>query len=170
MKTLALIVSATALSFSLQSYSQLQMQNTTGAPACISKGHEILADNALVLNWKNTTQNQYRNRAHILGTLVHVMPDHTGHHHYKVRIGAGAKDTIEVIYNEQFGAVPLSAPGAQFEACGDYITSNASSGHAPVSPQGAVIHWVHESTNTQTHDSGFIAINGKTYGVSKTAQ
>ncbi len=136
----------------------------SNAPSCLSGGQELLVNNAAVIEWKNTSKNQYRNRAHIQGTLVKAFPDHSGHHHYEVQIGGNPSDLIEVIYNEKFGPVPKASAGAHFEACGDYITSNKAAGHFPASPDGAIVHWVHESPNPKSHDSGFIVVNGVVCG------
>ncbi len=136
----------------------------TAAPSCLAGGQELLVNNTAVLQWKNNSKNQYRNRAHIQGTLAKVYPDHSGHHHFEIQIGGNQNDLIEVIYNEQFGPVPAAAIGAQIEACGDYITSNAPAGHFPASPDGAIVHWVHKSPNLQSHDSGFIVVNGVVCG------
>ncbi|MBC7419816.1 MAG: DUF3465 domain-containing protein [Bdellovibrio sp.] len=132
----------------------------SAAPSCLSGNQELLVNNASVIQWKNNTKNQYRNRAHILGTLVRAFPDHSGHHHYEVQIGGNQADVIEIIYNEQFGPVPQVIAGAQIEACGDYITSNSTAGHFSASPDGAIIHWVHRSPNPASHASGFMKING----------
>jgi hypothetical protein len=66
----------------------------------------------------------------------------------------------ELLINNEVSA------GAQIEACGDYITSNAPSGHFPASPDGAIVHWVHQSPNPKSHDSGFIVVNGVVCGTS----
>ncbi len=129
-------------------------------PSCLANGRELLVNNEAVIQWKHSTKNQYRNRAHIQGKVVRFFPDHTGHHHYEVQIGGNQNDLIEVIYNEEFGAVPKASIGATFEACGDYITSNATKGHLPASPDGAIVHWVHKSTNLASHDSGYIIVDG----------
>ncbi len=143
------------LVFSISGFSQ-----TSAAPPCLSGGQELLVNNAAVIGWKNTTNNQYRNRGHIHGTLVKAFPDHSGHHHYEVLIGGNQNDTVEVIYNEAFGPVPTVTPGMTVEACGDYITSNAPAGHFPASPDGAIVHWVHESPNPASHDSGYVMLGG----------
>ena len=78
----------------------------SAVPSCLSGAQELLVNNAAVIQWKNNSKNQYRNRAHIQGTLVKVFPDHSGHHHYEIQIGGNQSDLIEVIYNEQFGPVP----------------------------------------------------------------
>lgn len=138
-------------------------------PNCLAGGQELLSNNAAVLGWKNSTNNQYRNRAHIIGTLIKTYSDHTGHHHYSVLIGGNQNDTVEVIYNEDFGPVPQAAPGATIEACGDYITSNNSAGHFPVSPDGALVHWVHQSPHPESHDSGYLVMNGVVCGQQASA-
>lgn len=133
--------------------------------ACLNKGKELKIDNATVLDWKYKSANQYHDRGHIAGTLLYVYPDQNGHHHYQVQIGNNNKDTIEVIYNKGFGDIPQIRLGSPFEACGDYITSNAPGGGYDASPDGAIIHWVHRSKNTKTHDAGFLVINGVIYGM-----
>ena len=145
-------------------YSNLCLAAGTAVPACLDGGNLLGMNNNAVLGWKTSTKNQYHSRGHVQGTLVKVYPDHSGHHHYEVQIGANRNDTIEVIYNEQFGAVPQINPGTQMEACGDYITSNAPTGQYPASPDGAIIHWVHQSPNPRSHDSGYIVANGVVYG------
>ena len=51
-----------------------------------------------------------------------------GHHHFEISLGPDAQDTLEVVYNEGFGATPSIQVGDQIEACGDYITSFAQGG------------------------------------------
>jgi hypothetical protein len=132
-------------------------------PDCMAKGQSLAVNNAQVINWKSTTQNQFQSRGHIQGQLTKVYPDHSGHHHFEVQIGSNPNDTIEVIYNEAFGAIPTIAPGVEVEACGDYITSNKATGSYPASPDGAILHWVHQAPNAG-HESGYVAINGVVYG------
>lgn len=133
-------------------------------PACLSKGKEIKINNEEVLNWKANTKNQFHSRGHVEGTLLYNYPDRSGHYHYQVQIGENNKDTIEIIYNKSFGKISQPALGSRFEACGDYITSNAPGGGYPASPDGAIIHWVHKS-NSKSHDSGYVVINGVVYGL-----
>jgi hypothetical protein len=134
-------------------------------PDCLSHGQVISIDNAKVLNWKSNTKNQYHDRGHVIGNLLYIYPDHSGHYHFQVQIGENNKDTIEVIYNENFGKIQKPELGSRFEACGDYITSNAPGAGQPASPDGAIIHWVHKSPNTKSHDSGYVVINGVLYGL-----
>lgn len=155
------LVSTAVMIFTFSSLSFAQVtESTSPIPTCLAGGQELKVNNEAVIQWKNATKNQYRNRAHIQGTLLRDLPDHSGHHHYEIQIGTSSSDLIEVIYNEQFGAVPEATAGAPFEACGDYITSNAPAGHFPASPDGAIVHWVHESPNPKSHDSGFLIVNG----------
>ena len=132
---------------------------------CFAKRQELKINNAQVLLWKSSTKNQYHNRGHVTGTLLYTYPDKNGHDHFQVQIGENNKDTIEVIYNQSFGPIPPLANGASFEACGDYITSNADTPKYPSSPDGAILHWVHKSSNEKSHDSGFLIINGTVYGL-----
>ena len=129
-------------------------------PACDTPSGPIGVNNGQVLNWKQTTQNEYRSRGHIQGTLVKIFPDVTGHHHFSVQIGSQPTDLIEVIYNEDFGGVPPVQEGSQIEACGDYITATQDSGGYPPSPDGAILHWVHMSPDLARHPSGFLIIDG----------
>jgi|GEM_PF-1895920 len=137
-----------------------------GLPACAGDKSMLDVNNDQVIQWKATTQNQFHARGHIQGHLTNIFPDATGHHHLEVTIGNSANDTIEVVYNEDFGPLPTLALNQVVEACGDYITSNARSGGYAASPDGAILHWVHLSTNNH-HPSGYIAIDGVAYGVGK---
>ncbi len=129
------------------------------APVCLSHGQELPVDNARVLELKRDTRNQFHARAHILGTLVRNYHDHSNHHHLEVRIADSDDGTIEIVYNEDFGSVPDLRPGEKIEACGDYITADARTGHYPPSPDGAIMHWVHASPSSR-HESGFLVIDG----------
>lgn len=140
---------------------------STSAPECIAYDKPLPENNAQVLHWKRTTQNQYRDRGHILGVIQKVYPDHSGHEHISVNIGKYEEDTVEIIYNSGFGSLPTPDVGMPVEACGDYITSFAKSGPYPASPDGALIHWVHRSPNLKKHLSGFLVVNGVLYGQEK---
>ena len=130
------------------------------APVCLdNNGNALDVNNDAVLNWKSTTANQFHARGHIQGTLVKIYPDYTGHHHLEIQIGQNRTDTIEVIYNEDFGATPSYAPGSTVESCGDYITANNHGGGGAPSPDGAILHWVHAS-DTPRHPSGYLIIDG----------
>jgi hypothetical protein len=122
-------------------------------------------NNSQVLGWKSAAQNQFEGRAHVQGAIVRVYPDRNGHHHFAIQIGPDAGDTVEIVYNEDFGPTPPPAVGMQVEACGDYITSvGPSSGPNgevyPASPDGALVHWVHMAPPRSNHTSGYLVLGG----------
>jgi hypothetical protein len=133
-------------------------------PDCIAYGRPLPVNNAQVLHWKRTTPNQFRERAHIQGTLQTLYADHSGHHHWQVQIGSQTQDTIEVIYNEDFGAIPTPQVGMNIEACGDFITATAQSGPNPPSPDGAIVHWVHMNPSSSGHLPGYLVVDGTLCG------
>ncbi len=145
------------LFFSINSFAQ------SAVPVCMAAGQVLPVNNELVLQWKTTTQDQFHSRGHVLGHLLQAFPDHSGHHHLEVQIGAGPTDTIEVIYNEGFGTVPAMKAGDVVEACGDYITAKTQAGPYPPSPDGAILHWVHMAPSG-SHESGFFVVNGVVCG------
>jgi hypothetical protein len=121
--------------------------------------------NDQALHWKRVTQNQFQDRSHIQGTLQKLYPERNKHDHWRVQIGPQAKDTIEVIYNKDFGAIPTPAVGTIVEACGDFITSIAPAQGYPASPDGALIHWVHMNpAGDAGHPHGFVVVGGVLYG------
>ncbi|MCM2323461.1 MAG: DUF3465 domain-containing protein [Oligoflexia bacterium] len=141
-------------------------------PECLDGGRSISVDNQQVLNWKRTTPNEFKERAYISGVLVAVYPDRNGHDHFQIQIGERPDETIEVVYNYQFGFLPNQLlPGMEVQACGDYITTTAQStptasapnGYPP-SPDGAIIHWLHKNPRGRGHESGFLVIDGALYG------
>jgi hypothetical protein len=135
-----------------------------GVPECLSEGRDLPIDNEQVLEWKHSTANQFLARAHVEGTVSHVFNDHSDHEHFLINIGSSPDDTLEVIYNEDFGTVPQPYVGMRVEACGDYITSTEQTGQYPASPAGAIIHWVHVNPRGRGHDSGFLVMNGQVCG------
>lgn len=136
------------------------------APPCIAFGHEIHFNNEQVLNWKRSTQNQFKDRGHVVGNVSRVFPDRNGHKHFEINIGNKATDVVEIVYNVEFGAMPTAQVGQRIEACGDYITSTAQAGEYPPSPSGAIIHWVHfnPKDKNKAHDHGYVVIEGMLYG------
>jgi hypothetical protein len=90
-----------------------------------------------------------------------VYSDHAGHRHFSVRIGPNQEDRIEVIYNLDFGSLPVPVVGQTASACGDYIVSTSENGGYPASPDGMIIHWVHRSHSG--HEPGFTILNGQLY-------
>lgn len=138
------------------------------APDCDGfNGQPFGVNNDEVLQWKTSTPNLFKARAHIQGVITNLFADATGHSHFQAQIGPNTTDTIEVIYNEGFGAVSSSTTfqlGMSVEACGDYITSTEPTQYYPASPDGAIIHWVHNSPNVARHPSGYMMVNGVLYG------
>jgi hypothetical protein len=138
--------------------------NADPLPDCLDNQGQVLPiDNAQVLEWKSSTQNQFRARAHVRGTLVKLYHDKNNHKHFGIQIGDNEGETLEVIYEKSFGPLPDLAPGMIVEACGDYITSSQATSQYPRSPDDAIIHWIHRS-NSPHHPSGFVAINDVAFG------
>ncbi len=134
------------------------------APTCLdNNGNALSVMDATVIQWKTSTPNEWKSRALVQGTVDQVFPDATGHHHFEISLGSDPQDTLEVVYNEGFGATPQVQVGDQIEACGDYITSYEQGGGYQASPSGALIHWIHQS-DTPKHPSGFLIVNGVLYG------
>ena len=145
--------------------SNLSMAQGVTAPPCLDdSGKPIAINNAQVLQWKTTTNNQFLARAHVQGVVMDIYPDHSGHNHFAIDLTSNPKDGLEVIYNESFGALPAIRVGMMIEACGDYITSDQATSQYPASPQGAIIHWIHRNPSSQGHKSGYVMINGVLYG------
>ncbi len=132
---------------------------------CLSYGRDLPVNNRQVLHWKRTTSNQFQERGHVKGPITEVYSDKNGHAHFQIRLGNQADDTLEVIYNEDFGALPDLKEESEVEACGDYITSVAKSGPYPPSPDGGIIHWVHMNPKNVGHPSGFLIIDNVLYGM-----
>jgi hypothetical protein len=134
---------------------------------CLDNNHQALGFlNQQVLEWKRTTPDQTLKRALIKGVVVKNYPSKTGHTHFAISIDSDQNGDIEVIYNDDFGALPPIQIGSQVIACGDYITVGP---HARLpSPMGAIIHWLHHNPGDRDggkHKHGFLVINGKTYGM-----
>ena len=85
-----------------------------------------------------------------------------------------AGDTLEIIFSQCDGTLPVLHAGMKVEACGDYITATDQSGHNAPSPDRAILHWVHKNLPVDLcghnygdgggHDSGYLAIDGQVYG------
>ena len=140
------------------------VNNDSALPTCYDNRHQMLDINNLdVIEWKHNTPNQYHSRAHIHGSVAEIYGIMSGHMHFAVQLSDTTDEVIEVVYNQAFGELPHVVQGSVVEACGDYITSIAPSGPYPVSPAGAIVHWVHQSHNPN-HESGFLTIDGVQYG------
>lgn len=137
--------------------------NSNGAANCMDHGNVLTDMNDQALQWKAHQASGFQARALVSGVVDEVFPDHSGHRHFSIKIGPQADDHIEVIYNVNFGAMPLPQAGEAVSACGDYIVATEQNGGYPPSPDGALIHWVHKSPHAG-HDSGFVILNGVLYG------
>ena len=133
-------------------------------PECLAYGRHLPDNTQQVLHWKRTTSNQFQERGHVSGVVSAVYPDKNGHEHFQISMGRRAEDTLEIIYNSDFGQIPSVQIGMRVEACGDYITSTARSGPYPPSPDGAILHWVHMNPKGRGHDAGYLVLDGKLYG------
>jgi hypothetical protein len=141
-------------------------------PTCLDRNRQPIRgdNNDEVLRWKEETKNQYKDRALIDGVLVSVLLDRRSHLHLEVNLEGDERSTdprqhIEIVYNKAFGEVGDLQPGMPVQACGDYITSREQSGPYKPSPVGAIVHWVHKSNTPDRHSHGFLAIDGKLYGM-----
>ncbi len=138
-------------------------------PNCLDRGVVIPTNDEQVLNWKHTTQNQFRARAHVQGVIEQIYKNKNGHQHFEIRLGPVDEDTLEIVYNESFGVLPELSLGMIVEACGDYITSTANTVSYSASPAGAIMHWVHKNPSSRGHESGYLIVNGILYGQSASA-
>lgn len=137
-------------------------------PPCIANGRALPVINAQTLGWKTSTANQFKTRAHVLGRVEKVYANQSDHNHFSLQIGPRPTDTVEVIYNIEFGQLPQMAVGMQVEACGDFINSFAPAPPFPTSPDGAIVHWVHYNPDGNGHPSGYLVIDGVLYGYPRT--
>ncbi|HAR42465.1 MAG TPA: hypothetical protein DCS07_07510 [Bdellovibrionales bacterium] len=133
-------------------------------PPCMDGKEQLSIDNEQVLDWKSNTANQFLGRARVQGPITKLYPDRNNHAHFVIKLGPKPGDTLEVVYNYNFGKLPRLQPGMQVEACGDYITSTAQSGNYAPSPDGAIIHWVHKNPKGRGHESGYVVIDNVLYG------
>ena len=166
---IAIHVLALFLSFQVyQLAAAAEIPNLPDHLTCLDQNHEALPyENDQVIQWKRNTPDQTMRRALIQGTITQQYADQTGHTHFAINIDSSPNGDIEVIYNDEFGELPRLQPGMTVVACGDYITVGP---HARLpSPMGAIIHWVHYNPGNRdggVHNSGFLIINGKPYGIS----
>jgi len=163
-----LIAFAFCLGFSVSNLSWAsEFLDLPGHLTCLDQNNEALPfENDQVIQWKVSTPDQTLRRALVKGVVAQVYHDHTGHSHFAIDIDARSGGDLEVIYNDEFGALPEIQEGMSVVACGDYITVGPHA-HLP-SPMGAIIHWVHYNPGNRdggVHKSGFLIINGKPYGI-----
>ena len=139
---------------------------TQNPPACKDTKGKVLPINAeQVIDWKHNTPNKFEARAHLKGIVSKLYPDKNGHRHFEITIvSQNQEDTIEIIYNEDFGKMPEVELDMKVETCGDYITAKETNGPYPPSPDGAIVHWVHENPSGKGHQDGYVMLNGVLYG------
>lgn len=145
----------------------LEGTETTSPPPCKNnKGKELPLNGFQVIEWKHTTANKFEGRAHLKGTVSKIYPDKNGHRHFQMIFNdvKNNEDTIEVIYNESFGKISEIEIDMTVETCGDYITTTKQNGPYPPSPDGAIVHWVHENPSGKGHPDGYVTLNGVLYG------
>lgn len=140
------------------------LKPSPAAPLCSAYGRPLPVNNEQILRWKKSTNNQFKERGHVLGRVTKVYPSRPNHDHFQIAFSDEPGATLEVVYNSAFGALPELKNGDVIQACGDYITSTAQSGPYPASPDGAIIHWVHRNPRNSGHEHGFVVVNDKVYG------
>jgi hypothetical protein len=152
-----LLAVAMSLSFGMVSFAA---PAPSSAPACLDNSGAVLPiNNAAMIHLKTTTPNQFLARAHVQGVIGNIYPDHNGHNHFEAILGPNPGDSVELIYNQSFGALPRLVAGMTVEACGDFINSDAATSQYPASPDNAIMHWIHKNPHG-SHPSGFLIING----------
>jgi len=131
---------------------------------CLDNSHQVMGyNNTQIVTWETTTKDQFHDRGMVTGQITTIYPNQTGHTHFAISLGSG--QGIELIYNDEFGALPKLSVGMTVSACGDYITVGPHA-HLP-SPMPAIIHWVHYNPGTRDggrHPGGFLVINNQAYG------
>lgn len=136
--------------------------NNAKTPVCLDGRNEMKIDNQRVIDMKHNTPNQYLDRGFIDGVVVRPPSTQNGHQHFSLILSNNNKDTIEIVYNNDFGTMPQRPVrvGDHVVICGDYITSFARGGGYDASPDGALIHWVHYNPATRPgsmkHEHGFM--------------
>ncbi|NDD90835.1 DUF3465 domain-containing protein [bacterium] len=137
------------------------LAKTVEIPKCDAKdGSALKIDNGRVVVLKNSTPNQFAERARVEGRVSRIFSGNPEHQHFEIQIGPGPQDTLEVVFNLDFGR-PEVKQGDLVEACGDYITSNAPTERYQASPSGAIVHWVHENARGGSHPDGYIVVNDR---------
>ncbi len=135
---------------------------------CMDGSEELSIDNEKVVEMKKVAPLGRVFRAYVQGKVTRIFPSRTNsrgtvHEHFEIQIGDSPKDVLEVVYSEDFGDMPSPQPGAEVEACGDFINAYGKNNGYEPSPSGAIIHWVHKS-NTSSHDDGFVVMGDELYG------
>lgn len=135
-------------------------------PVCLDFSDEISIDNSHALRFKSEQKNGALTRAYIQGKVISIPETHGSHDRFSISIGPKSTDTVEVIYNKEFGTMPAVRTGEEVIVCGDFINSFAQTGRYPPSPDGAIIHWVHYNPGNRSaaHEHGFIQFGGDLVG------
>jgi hypothetical protein len=139
-------------------------------PPCLdANGRTMALDNDAVLSLKKTAPLGKSIRARAGGKVTRLFPDKsnsggTTHAHFEVSLDGTNEGVLEVVYSEDFGAMPDPAVGAYVETCGDFINAYANQNGYPPSPSKAIIHWVHRSNNEAKHKSGYVMLDNTLYG------
>ena len=159
-----LLVLQPAASFSAVGPAATAIPDLPNHLVCLDRSNQSMAyNNGQVINWEKNTPDQYHDRGLVEGPITQIYANHTGHTHFA--IGIGPSQGIEIIYNDEFGALPQLRVGMQVTACGDYITVGP---HAQMpSPMPAILHWAHFNPGTRDggrHPGGFVVINNQAYG------
>ena len=144
-------------------------QQQSPVPECMDGRRALSEMNQEVLDLRTNKPSGYKARALVQGQVEEVYADSGDHLHFSIRIGKAADDRIEVVYNTSFGRMPIPQKGEEVIACGDYIVSTSQNGKFPPSPDGAIIHWVHQSPG-KGHDHGFVHMSGVLYGFGGATQ
>jgi hypothetical protein len=116
-------------------------------------------NNEEALAWKGRAG--YRDRARVKGTLTRVTQQRKSHTHFEVQVGPKASDTLEIVFNVEFGPLPQLKPGMDVEACGDFIQVGKKS------PSSAIVHWVHYNPGDRDggkHEHGYVVVSGSFFG------
>lgn len=135
-------------------------------PVCLDFSDEISVDNVRALKFKAEQKNGALTRAYLQGKVISNPERQGSHDRFSISIGPKATDTVEVIYNKEFGAMPDVKVGEEVIVCGDFINSFAQTGRYPPSPDGAIIHWVHYNPGDRSaiHEHGFVQFGGDLVG------
>ena len=139
------------------------------APPCLSADRKSALSNMnqQVYQWLMVDPSGQFHRALITGTITNLYGVQKGqeeHTHFAIDINGDQRGDVEVIYQDDFGALPPLKVGMQITACGDYKTEQM-----PSSMHG-FIHYVHSNdgerdNGTCSHPDGYLMINNTVIGI-----
>ncbi len=127
-------------------------------PLCFDQSEVLEVDNERVLRMKAEKPNQYKARAFVEGKVT-TNPYLRGEHiRFSIQIGRDTDETLEMVYNIDFGDLPEVRIGDNVVVCGEFINSFKQGGGYPASPDGAIVHWVHHNPGDRdtVHEHGFM--------------